>query len=196
MLGQGSKPRFSWQVLFPQSCTWFFSLLESPSSVEQGAAFHGFCSFWLWFGPHRPCLPRGLQMETMSVSSTGPHGYNACSWALFVLCTFVSVPGSPLLVGCGVPKGLGYSFCHCLQPQPLACQASQGQLLPWGRGDRLRSGPWQEGCWATAVAKSGCFQGTGSGSGADRPPLNVPSWFSALGGVTSGSWKRASGFSP
>ena len=56
-------------------------------------------------------------------------------------CTFVSVPGSPLLVGCGVPKGLGYSFCHCLQPQPLACQASQGQLLPWGRGDRLRSGP-------------------------------------------------------
>lgn len=111
-------------------------------------------------------------------------------------CTFVSVPGSPLLVGCGVPKGLGYSFCHCLQPQPLACQASQGQLLPWGRGDRLRSGPWQEGCWATAVAKSGCFQGTGSGSGAARPPLNVPSWFSALGGVTSGSWKRASGFSP
>lgn len=46
------------------------------------------------------------------------------------------------------------------------------------------------------MAKSGCIQGMGSGSGGARPPLNVLSWLSALGGVTSGNWGSASGFSP
>lgn len=56
--------------------------------------------------------------------------------------------------------------------------------------------PGRQGAGFAPMAKSGCFQGTGSGSGRAWPPLNVLSWLSALGGVASGSWERASGFGP
>lgn len=55
--------------------------------------------------------------------------------------------------------------------------------------------PGRKGAGLAAMAKSGCFQGMGSGSGGARPPLNALSWLSALGGVASGNWERASGFS-
>lgn len=134
MLGQGFKPRLSWQVPFPQSCTWFFSPLGSPSSVEQGAASHGFCSFWLWFGPHRPCLPRGLQMETVSVSSTGPRGYNACSWALCVLlhvcvCARVSPIG-----GLWSAKGAGIQFLSLFTTPAAGLPSLPGPAPPLGKG--------------------------------------------------------------
>lgn len=57
-------------------------------------------------------------------------------------------------------------------------------------------GPGRQGAGLAPIAKSACFQGTGSGSGRAWPPLNVLSWLSALGGVASGSWERASGFGP
>lgn len=40
------------------------------------------------------------------------------------------------------------------------------------------------------MARSGCFQGTGSGSGGVSPSLNVLPWLSALGGVASEAGKE------
>lgn len=93
-----------------------------------------------------------------------------------------------------VPEWLGYLFeaiCSIAAGPTLP-----GPALPPGKGETMKSGPWQAGCWACTHCQTGCFQGTASGSGGVWPPLNVLPWLSMLRGVASGSWERASGSGP
>lgn len=140
-------------------------------------------------------LPICLQMETVSPSSTRPTATMPVAGPLCPAADLCLCPVSPIggLRGVG---GVRHSFCHCLQPQLLACQASEGPLLPQGRGDRLQSRPWQEGCWACSHGQIWLLPGHGVRKWWGQAPSHVLSWLSALGGVTSGNWESASGFSP
>lgn len=100
----------------------------------------------------------------------------------------------PLPVGRGVPEALGYSGLQLFAALAAGWPRLPGPVLPHGRRHRLQSG--RKGNGLTLTARSGCFQGTGSGRAASKPSLNVLPWLSALGGVASGSWERASGFGP
>lgn len=57
-------------------------------------------------------------------------------------------------------------------------------------------GPGRKGAGLALMGKPGCLQGMGSGGGWAWPLLNALPWLSALGGVASRGWERASGFGP
>lgn len=103
---------------------------------------------------------------------------------------------TPLSVGCGVLEGPGYK-CLLLFTAPAAGLLNlPGPEPPPEKGKPTSKWAQAGKALALTMARSGCFQGTRSGSGRARLSVNVLPWPSALGGVASGSWERASGFGP
>lgn len=161
--------------------------------MRWGAASRGFCSFWLWLGHPRPCFPGRFADRDRVPISYWSHSHSTYSPRLFVLWLICVCRWAPLWVGSGPRMQLFASVCRpsCWPAKPARASSSPKE----GETDS-EVDPGRKGTGLTPVAKCGCFQGTGSGSGGTGPPLNVLSWLSALGGAASGSWERASGFGP
>lgn len=99
------------------------------------------------------------------------------------------VPGSSV----GMLRGAGGAMMELFTAvcSLFICQVSLGQLLPTPGRQIAEVSPRMKG-----TGQIWLLPGHRSGSGGARFPVNILPWLSALGGVASGSWGRASGFGP
>lgn len=86
--------------------------------------------------------------------------------------------------------------CSYLQPSCWPTKPPSTSSSPREGETDCEVGPGRKSAGLAPMAKSGSFQGTGSGSGGAWPPLNVLPWLPAVGAVASRCWERTSGFCP
>lgn len=161
MVDQGFIPRFSWRELVPQSHRLFFFLpgaLPLCSRALPPVAVAAPGSGW---GPIGPAAPGGWQVSLRPPSCPGPAS-RCLELGLLVLPLMCVCAWTSLSLGCGVLGQLGDSCSQLFA-------ASQGCCLPREGETDFKGDPGRQGPGSHPVARSGCSQGTGSGSGRASP---------------------------
>lgn len=142
---------------------------------------------WLWLGPRRPCCPGSLAgggrvphlyWSCLTVPGVGP----PCPAADVRLCLDFPVGG---LWGPGAARRRLFAAV-CTFPGPL----------PPPRGRPTPKGTLAGRALAHTCGQIWLLPGHGVRKRQGQPFLNVLSWLSALRGVASGGWEKASGFGP
>lgn len=142
---------------------------------------------WFWLGPCRPCCPRRL-----AGGGCVPHLYWSC---LRVPGVGPPCPAADVRLCLDFPVGGVGSWDSeetvvrsCLHLPKAAASPKRGRLTPKGTLAGRALAHTRGQIWL--------LPGHGVRKWQGQPFLNVLSWLSALCGVASGGWEKASGFGP
>ena len=170
----------------------FSSLLESLSSVERGAASCGFCYFWFWFGPRRPCCPRRLAggdcvpifyWSCTAVPVIGPH----CPAADLCLCLDSPISGPWGARGARIQLFAALAAGLPSLPGPLPPPEKGTPTSKWTLAGRALTHTHGQ-IWLLPGHRLRQWRGQ---SLSECPALALSTRWSCLR-----SWERASGFGP